>query len=78
MWIDKGEVVRVRVETDEFYDDEPGPIKMADGVQVVREVQAQAPFTVTCSMEELGLGPTSRWNAAQIDEEGDDSAMDEG
>lgn len=46
MWIDKGEVVRVRVESDEFYDDEPGPIKMADGVQVVK-IQARAPFTVT-------------------------------
>ncbi|KAJ7708744.1 polymerase III polypeptide H [Mycena rosella] len=78
MWIDKGEVVRVRVESDEFYDDEPGPIKMADGVQVVREVQARAPFTVLCSMEEQGLGPTSWWNAAQTAEEGDDGAMDEG
>lgn len=47
MWIDKGEVVRVRIEADEFYDDEPGPVKMADGVQVVREVQARAPFTIT-------------------------------
>ncbi|KAJ7460719.1 RNA polymerase III subunit Rpc25-domain-containing protein [Mycena latifolia] len=80
MWIDKGEVVRVRVESDEFYDDEPGPIKMSDGVQVVREVQARAPFTIFCSMVEQGLGPTSWWNAAQIDgaEEGDDGAMDEG
>ncbi|KAJ6624907.1 polymerase III polypeptide H [Mycena sp. CBHHK59/15] len=80
MWIDKGEVVRVRVESDEFYDDEPGPIKMADGVQVVREVQARAPFTIVCSMSEQGMGPISWWNAAQIaeDEEGDDGAMDEG
>ncbi|KAJ7132209.1 RNA polymerase III subunit Rpc25-domain-containing protein [Mycena epipterygia] len=80
MWIDKGEVVRVRVESDEFYDDEPGPIKMAGGVQVVK-IQARAPFTVTCSMAEQGLGPTSWWNAAQIEEgaeEGDDGAMDEG
>ncbi|KAF8196862.1 polymerase III polypeptide H [Mycena galopus ATCC 62051] len=80
MWIDKGEVVRVRVEADEFYDDEPGPVKMADGVQVVREVQARAPFTITASMAEQGLGPTSWWSAAQLEEgaEGDDGAMDEG
>ncbi|KAJ6457153.1 RNA polymerase III subunit Rpc25-domain-containing protein [Mycena vitilis] len=77
MWIDKGEVVRVRVEADEFYDDEPGPVKMADGVQVVREVQARAPFTITVSMEDQGLGPTSWWSAAQL-AEGDDGAMDEG
>lgn len=96
MFIDKGEVVRVRVEADEFYDDEPGPIKMADGVQVVREVQARAPFTITvrelhgsrvsahlypqASIAEQGLGPTSWWSAAQLEDgaEGDDSAMDEG
>jgi len=80
MWIDKGEVVRVRVEADEFYDDEPGPVKMADGVQVVREVQARAPFTITASMAEQGLGPTAWWSAAQLQDgaEGDDAAMDEG
>ncbi|KAF7370944.1 hypothetical protein MSAN_00728400 [Mycena sanguinolenta] len=80
MWIDKGEVVRVRVEADEFYDDEPGPIKMADGVQVVKEVQARAPFTITASMAEQGLGPTSWWAAAQLEDdvEGEGDAMDEG
>ncbi|KAJ6581103.1 polymerase III polypeptide H [Mycena capillaripes] len=80
MWIDKGEVVRVRVEADEFYDDEPGPVKMADGVQVVREVQTRAPFTITASIVEQGLGPTSWWSAVQLEEgaEGDDGAMDEG
>ncbi|KAJ7173619.1 polymerase III polypeptide H [Mycena filopes] len=79
MWIDKGEVVRVRVEADEFYDDEPGPVKMADGVQVVREVQARAPFTIIVSMAEQGLGPTSWWSAAQIaEDDADDNTMDEG
>ncbi|KAK7031481.1 RNA polymerase III subunit Rpc25-domain-containing protein [Favolaschia claudopus] len=79
MWIDKGEVVRVRVEADEFYDDEPGPVKMADGVQVVKDAQARAPFTITVSMAEQGLGPTSWWSAAEPEggEEGD-AAMDEG
>ncbi|KAJ7272587.1 polymerase III polypeptide H [Mycena haematopus] len=77
MWIDKGEVVRVRVEADEFYDDEPGPIKMTDGVQVVREAQVRAPFTITASMAEQGLGPMAWWSAAQL-EEGEGDAMDEG
>jgi hypothetical protein len=30
------EVIRVRVESDEFYDDEPGPPKLTEGVQVKR------------------------------------------
>ena len=27
MYIDAGEVIRMRVEADEFYDDEPGPVQ---------------------------------------------------
>ena len=34
MCIDASEVVRVRVEADEFYDDEPGPSKAQEGVVV--------------------------------------------
>ncbi|KAJ7643323.1 hypothetical protein DFH06DRAFT_1271188 [Mycena polygramma] len=75
MWIDKGEVVRVSVEANEFYDDEPGPLKMADDVQVVREPNPHPSPRV--SMEDQGLGPTSWWSAAQL-VEGDDGAMEEG
>lgn len=32
LYIDRGETVRVRVEDDEFHDDEPGPPKSVDGV----------------------------------------------
>ncbi|KAF7317808.1 Sialidase domain-containing protein [Mycena kentingensis (nom. inval.)] len=64
MWIDKGEVVRIRVESDEFYDDEPGPVKMADGVQVIRDLPT-APFTIFASMAEQELGPTAWWVAAE-------------
>ncbi|KAJ7230556.1 RNA polymerase III subunit Rpc25-domain-containing protein [Mycena pura] len=79
MWIDKGEIIRVRVESDEFYDDEPGPIKMTEGVQVAKEVQSRAPFTIFASMAEQGLGPTSWWNAAQMEEDAEEGgAMDEG
>ncbi|KAF7317815.1 hypothetical protein MKEN_00869400 [Mycena kentingensis (nom. inval.)] len=49
MWIDKGEVVRIRVESDEFSDNEPGPVKMADGIQVVRDVPTRATFTIFAS-----------------------------
>jgi hypothetical protein len=47
MYIDSGEILRVRVETDEFCDDEPGPPpKALEGVQVIREVR-RAPYTIT-------------------------------
>jgi len=48
MYVDQGEVVRVRVEADDFFDDEPGPPKMAEGVQVQREVK-RAPYNIIVS-----------------------------
>jgi len=74
MYIDQGEVVRVRVETDEFFDDEPGPPKMAEGVQVQREVK-RAPYNIICSIAEQGLGPVAWWNGATVEE---GNTMDEG
>jgi len=72
MYIDSGEIVRVRVETDEFYDDEPGPPpKALEGVKVLREVR-RAPYTITCSIAEQGLGPISWWKNAEVE------TMDEG
>jgi DNA-directed RNA polymerase III subunit RPC8 len=49
MYIDQNEIVRIRVEADEFYDDEPGPPKAAEGVQVRRE-QGRAPFSIIVSV----------------------------
>ena len=49
MYIDQNEVVRVRVETDELYDDEPGPPKAAEGVVVRRELR-RPPYTITVSV----------------------------
>ncbi|KAF8240250.1 hypothetical protein L208DRAFT_1352865 [Tricholoma matsutake] len=74
MYIDQGEVVRVRVEADDFFDDEPGPPKMADGVQVLREVK-RAPYNIICSIAEQGLGPVVWWNGATQEEE---NTMEEG
>lgn len=48
MYIERDEVVRIRVESDEFYDDEPGPPKLTEGVQVKREPK-RAPYTVCVS-----------------------------
>jgi len=53
MYIDAGEIVRVRVESDEFYDHEPGPPpKALEGVRVARE-QKKAPYTITVSPPDL-------------------------
>jgi len=49
MYIDAGEIVRVRVESDEFYDHEPGPPpKALEGVRVARE-QKKVPYTIIVS-----------------------------
>jgi len=55
MYIDQNETVRIRVEADEFYDDEPGPPKAAEGVQVRRE-QRRAPFSIIVSITLFLLG----------------------
>jgi len=70
MYIDTGEVVRVRIESDEFYDDEPGPPKATEGVQQAHE-NRRPPYTITCSIAEQGLGPVSWWKPGA-------DAMDEG
>ncbi|KAL9713327.1 DNA-directed RNA polymerase III complex subunit Rpc25 [Leucoagaricus gongylophorus] len=72
MYIDQGEVLRVRVEAEDFYDDEPGPPKMTEGVQVMREPK-RAPYNIICSIAEQGLGPVIWWSNTQQMEEADDS-----
>ncbi|KAF7799157.1 hypothetical protein EIP86_010388 [Pleurotus ostreatoroseus] len=49
MYIDPGEILRVRVEADEFYDDEPGPPKATEGVQQAKTEARRAPYTITQS-----------------------------
>lgn len=49
MYIDTGELVRVRVESDEFYDDEPGPPQMLEGIQVKKEPR-RAPYQIIVSV----------------------------
>jgi DNA-directed RNA polymerase III subunit RPC8 len=89
MYIDTNEVVRVRVEQDEFYDDEPGPIKVVEGV--IQDAGSAAggdkgmggmgaskrpPYSVVCSIAEQGLGPVVWWSGAQVVEDGE--GMEEG
>ena len=49
LYIDQGEIVRARVERDEFCDDEPGPPKASEGVLISGEAR-QPPYTVTVSL----------------------------
>lgn len=48
MYIDVNEVIRVRIETDEFVDEEPGPPKAAEGVRIERTT-TRAPYSITVS-----------------------------
>lgn len=48
MYVDAGEVVRVRVEGEAFFDDEPGPPKAAEGV-FTRAERRRPPYTITVS-----------------------------
>jgi DNA-directed RNA polymerase III subunit RPC8 len=50
LYIDQGEIVRVRVERDEFCDDEPGPPKATEGVLISGQGQTRRlPYTLTVS-----------------------------
>ena len=49
MYIDQGEILRVRVEADQFCDDEPGPQKFVDGVGAEAKGKVRAPYNVIVS-----------------------------
>ncbi|KAL5513107.1 RPC25 [Sanghuangporus vaninii] len=71
MYIDTGDVLRARVETDEFYDDEPGPPKATEGgVMLAKAERRRPPYFIICSIAEQGLGPIAWWKQAEV--EGDD------
>ena len=46
MYIDSGEVVRVRVEADDFCDDEPGPTKASEGAVAAAQQPRRAPYMI--------------------------------
>lgn len=71
MYIDRGELVRVRVESDEFFDDEPGPPKAAEGVAVQSPLR-RSPFQVMCSIAEQGLGPVAWWDGSAAEQAEDE------
>ena len=49
MYIDQGEILRVRVEADQFCDDEPGPQKFVEGVRAEAKGRVRAPYNVIVS-----------------------------
>ena len=60
LYIDQGEIVRVRVERDEFCDDEPGPPKATEGVLISGQGQVRRlPYTVTVSPQIFFFSTTS-------------------
>ena len=46
MYIDSGEVVRLRVEADDFCDDEPGPTKVSETAAAGAQQPRRAPYVV--------------------------------
>lgn len=76
MQIDAGEVVRARAEVDKFHDDESGPPKMAEGVQVKQEPR-WALYQIICLIAESGLGNVSWWNASEEEDTEGDAVMEE-
>lgn len=54
LYIDQGEIVRVRVERDEFCDDEPGPPKASEGVLISGQAR-RVPYTITVSSRSCSL-----------------------
>lgn len=57
MYIDRNELLRVRVESDEFFDDEPGPPKASEGVIIQRPLR-RSPFQVIVC-HQLAMAPIS-------------------
>lgn len=58
MYIDTGDTVRVRVESDEFYDDEPGPVRKPELNAIpnpvsdaARVLSKRPPYTITVSCQ---------------------------
>ncbi|CAE6456929.1 unnamed protein product [Rhizoctonia solani] len=72
LYLDRNEVIRLRVERDEFYDNEPGPRK-ADTSQPGQEERVEddadrkAPYTITASIHGDGLGALVWWENTEQD-----------
>ncbi|KAG9128139.1 DNA-directed RNA polymerase III subunit rpc25 [Ceratobasidium sp. 392] len=72
LYLDRNETVRIRVERDEFYDNEPGPRKAEPGLEerVDDDVDRKAPYTITASVHGDGLGALAWWENTEQEEQG--------
>ena len=59
MYIDTGEIIRMRVEVDEFFDDEPGPPKATEGVMIAKTERRRPPYSITVSLRKIFYYRTS-------------------
>ncbi|KAF8605847.1 hypothetical protein BDV93DRAFT_489885 [Ceratobasidium sp. AG-I] len=76
LYLDRSESIRIRVERDEFYDNEPGPRKAdsAAGGAALQDDRAdaeadrKAPYTITASVHGDGLGVLAWWENTEQDQ----------
>ncbi|CAE6521565.1 unnamed protein product [Rhizoctonia solani] len=72
LYLDRNEVIRLRVERDEFYDNEPGPRKaetsqLGQEERVEDDADRKAPYTITASVHGDGLGALVWWENTEQD-----------
>ncbi|KAG8685057.1 DNA-directed RNA polymerase III subunit rpc25 [Ceratobasidium sp. 394] len=72
LYLDRSEIVRIRVERDEFYDNEPGPKKAESGLEerIDDDTDRKAPYTITASVHGDGLGALAWWENTEQEEQG--------
>lgn len=71
MYIEAGDQVRVRVESDEFYDDEPGPPKATEGV-TVQAIPRRSPYSIIVSLpdDDTYSATSNRFTKCSMSEQG--------
>ncbi|KAG8745006.1 DNA-directed RNA polymerase III subunit rpc25 [Ceratobasidium sp. 414] len=71
LYLDRNEIIRIRIERDEFYDNEPGPRKAESGLEerVDDDIDRKAPYTITASVHGDGLGALAWWENTEQEEQ---------
>jgi DNA-directed RNA polymerase III subunit RPC8 len=70
LYFDSHETVRIRVEEETWHDQAPTKATGGENEQDMEvENNKQAPYGITASMEESGLGPCLWWDGDDEDEE---------
>ncbi|CAG7847507.1 DNA-directed RNA polymerase III subunit rpc8 Short=RNA polymerase III subunit C8; AltName: Full=RNA polymerase III subunit C25 [Serendipita indica DSM 11827] len=77
LYIELDAPIRFRVEGDEFYDDEPGPPKAAQGAKYDLTVSKRPPYRIFASIAGQGMGPLEWWAGVGQADEQNNEQMDE-